>query len=193
MVQMCQHGLHCMLSGQSGSILRLFSLSALPSAQRSYLAVPCMSLPPAVLRSQADTSGQAPVAMQFFPVSLQGCHIDAPCCDLQVATGSKVRIMGPNYVPGQKKDLYVKTVQRTVLCMGRRQEAVEDVPCGTLIYLSACKSVSLMARLSSSLWHVISACLVFSFLLRLESRECASRDRQAFCSKSPCVSPLKHQ
>lgn len=42
----------------------------------------------------------------------------------------QVRIMGPNYVPGQKKDLYVKTVQRTVLCMGRRQEAVEDVPCG---------------------------------------------------------------
>lgn len=45
-------------------------------------------------------------------------------------TGAKVRIMGPNYVPGQKKDLYIKTVQRTVLCMGRRQEAVEDVPCG---------------------------------------------------------------
>jgi hypothetical protein len=38
--------------------------------------------------------------------------------------------MGPNFVPGTKKDLYVKTVQRTVLCMGRRQEAVEDVPCG---------------------------------------------------------------
>lgn len=48
----------------------------------------------------------------------------------QVQTGAKVRIMGPNYIPGQKKDLYVKTVQRTVLCMGRRQEAVEDVPCG---------------------------------------------------------------
>ena len=52
------------------------------------------------------------------------------CCLLQVATGAKVRIMGPNYIPGQKKDLYVKTVQRTVLCMGRRQEAVENVPCG---------------------------------------------------------------
>ena len=49
---------------------------------------------------------------------------------LQVSTGQKVRIMGPNYIPGQKKDLYVKSVQRTVLCMGRRQEAVEDVPCG---------------------------------------------------------------
>ena len=52
-----------------------------------------------------------------------------------IATGRKVRIMGPNYVPGQKKDLFVKTVQRTVLCMGRRQEAVEDVPCGNTVAL----------------------------------------------------------
>eukprot|EP00884_Botryococcus_braunii_P016943 jgi/Botrbrau1/3932/Bobra.0365s0008.1 len=51
----------------------------------------------------------------------------------KVSTGLKVRIMGPNYVPGQKKDLYVKTVQRTVLCMGRRQEAVESVPCGNTV------------------------------------------------------------
>ena len=41
--------------------------------------------------------------------------------------------MGPNYVPGSKKDLYVKTVQRTVLCMGRRFEAVETVPCGNTV------------------------------------------------------------
>ncbi|KAL4421827.1 hypothetical protein ABPG77_001616 [Micractinium sp. CCAP 211/92] len=53
----------------------------------------------------------------------------------RIATGKKVRIMGPNYVPGTKKDLYVKTVQRTVLCMGRRQEAVEDVPCGNTVAL----------------------------------------------------------
>lgn len=58
-------------------------------------------------------------------------HLLAGSCGCaQVQTGAKVRIMGPNYIPGQKKDLYVKTVQRTVLCMGRRQEAVEDVPCG---------------------------------------------------------------
>ena len=48
--------------------------------------------------------------------------------------------MGPNYIPGQKKDLYVKSVQRTVLCMGRRQEAVEDVPCGTLSLLHDCNA-----------------------------------------------------
>jgi elongation factor 2 len=52
-----------------------------------------------------------------------------------VATGKKVRIMGPNYVPGEKKDLYTKSVQRTVLCMGRKQEAVESVPCGNTVAL----------------------------------------------------------
>ena len=31
-----------------------------------------------------------------------------------VATGLKVRIMGPNYIPGKKEDLYVKQVQRSV-------------------------------------------------------------------------------
>ena len=50
-----------------------------------------------------------------------------------VQTGQKVRIMGPNYVPGQKKDLWVKSVQRTVLCMGRRQDAVENVPSGNTV------------------------------------------------------------
>ncbi|KAG2569302.1 hypothetical protein PVAP13_7NG380600 [Panicum virgatum] len=51
----------------------------------------------------------------------------------KVATGMKVRIMGPNYVPGQKKDLYVKSVQRTVIWMGKKQESVEDVPCGNTV------------------------------------------------------------
>ncbi|KAG0500459.1 hypothetical protein HPP92_000531 [Vanilla planifolia] len=41
--------------------------------------------------------------------------------------------MGPNYVPGQKKDLYVKSVQRTVIWMGKKQESVEDVPCGNTV------------------------------------------------------------
>ncbi len=31
-----------------------------------------------------------------------------------VATGQKARIMGPNYVPGKKEDLYVKSIQRYV-------------------------------------------------------------------------------
>lgn len=31
-----------------------------------------------------------------------------------VSTGLKVRIMGPNYVPGKKEDLYLKSIQRLV-------------------------------------------------------------------------------
>eukprot|EP00243_Klebsormidium_subtile_P004004 TRINITY_DN17789_c0_g1_i1.p1 TRINITY_DN17789_c0_g1~~TRINITY_DN17789_c0_g1_i1.p1 ORF type:complete len:844 (-),score=361.35 TRINITY_DN17789_c0_g1_i1:309-2840(-) len=52
-----------------------------------------------------------------------------------VRTGRKVRILGPNYVPGEKKDLFIKSVQRTVLMMGRKQESVEDVPCGNTVAL----------------------------------------------------------
>jgi len=49
-----------------------------------------------------------------------------------VATGQKVRIMGPNYVPGHKSDLYEKSIQRTILMMGRYVESIEDVPCGNI-------------------------------------------------------------
>lgn len=31
-----------------------------------------------------------------------------------VSTGLKVRIMGPNYTPGKKEDLYIKPIQRLV-------------------------------------------------------------------------------
>jgi len=48
------------------------------------------------------------------------------------ATGQKVRIMGPNYVVGQKVDLYEKSIQRTILMMGGKVEAIEDVPAGNI-------------------------------------------------------------
>lgn len=49
-----------------------------------------------------------------------------------VATGQKVRIMGPNYIPGKKDDLYLKAIQRTILMMGRYTEPIENVPCGNI-------------------------------------------------------------
>uniref|UniRef100_A0A7S1G8H9 Tr-type G domain-containing protein n=2 Tax=Bicosoecida sp. CB-2014 TaxID=1486930 RepID=A0A7S1G8H9_9STRA len=48
----------------------------------------------------------------------------------KIATGQKVRIMGPNYVPGKKTDLWVKNIQRTIIMMGRYVEQVPDVPAG---------------------------------------------------------------
>merc|ERR1712174_151030 len=50
----------------------------------------------------------------------------------KIATGLKCRIMGPNYVPGKKEDLYEKSIQRTILMMGGRVEAIEDVPAGNI-------------------------------------------------------------
>merc|ERR1712088_756772 len=50
----------------------------------------------------------------------------------KVATGQKCRIMGPNYLPGKKEDLYEKNIQRTILMMGGRVEAIEDVPAGNI-------------------------------------------------------------
>jgi elongation factor 2 len=47
-----------------------------------------------------------------------------------VATGQKVRIMGPNYVPGKKTELWVKNIQRTVIMMGSKAEPVLDIPAG---------------------------------------------------------------
>ncbi|OWB60430.1 hypothetical protein B5S31_g3885 [[Candida] boidinii] len=52
-----------------------------------------------------------------------------------VKSGQKVRIQGPNYVPGRKEDLFVKTIQRTVLMMGRSVEQIDDCPAGNIIGL----------------------------------------------------------
>merc|ERR1712136_399306 len=52
-----------------------------------------------------------------------------------VATGQKVRIQGPHYRPGGKEDLNVKSIQRTVLMMGRATEQITDVPCGNTVAL----------------------------------------------------------
>jgi len=49
-----------------------------------------------------------------------------------VSTGQKVRLMGPNYVPGKKEDLCIKAIQRTILMMGRYTEPIENVPCGNI-------------------------------------------------------------
>jgi len=52
-----------------------------------------------------------------------------------IKTGQKVRVMGPNYVPGKKDDLFIKNIQRTVLMMGRYTEPIEDCPAGNTIGL----------------------------------------------------------
>merc|ERR1711937_855045 len=52
-----------------------------------------------------------------------------------IATGQRVRIQGPHYKPGSKEDLNVKSIQRTVLMMGRTVEQIADAPCGNTVAL----------------------------------------------------------
>jgi elongation factor 2 len=53
----------------------------------------------------------------------------------KVETGQKVRVMGANYIPGSKEDLHITNIQRTVLMMGRKNENLQDCPCGNTIGL----------------------------------------------------------
>merc|ERR1719502_1200506 len=50
-----------------------------------------------------------------------------------IKTGQKARIMGPNYVPGKKEDLYCKSIQRVQLMMAGKTEPIDDVPCGNTV------------------------------------------------------------
>jgi len=49
-----------------------------------------------------------------------------------IKTGQEIRILGPDFVMGKKKDLYVKKVQRTLLMMGRYVEQIADCPAGNV-------------------------------------------------------------
>ncbi|CEP60297.1 elongation factor 2 LALA0_S01e07492g [Lachancea lanzarotensis] len=52
-----------------------------------------------------------------------------------VKSGQKIRIQGPNFVPGKKDDLFIKAVQRVVLMMGRFVEPIDDCPAGNIVGL----------------------------------------------------------
>jgi elongation factor 2 len=63
----------------------------------------------------------------------------------KIATGQTVRILGPEYKPGKKRDLFIKKIQRTVLMMGRNIEQLQDCPCGNILGLVGVDSYLLKA------------------------------------------------
>jgi elongation factor 2 len=81
-----------------------------------------------------DTSPGAPLCMyisKMVPTSDKGrFYAFGRVFSGTIGTGQKVRIMGPNYIPGKKSELWVKNIQRTVIMMGRYTEQVADIPAG---------------------------------------------------------------
>mmetsp|Transcript_53008 Transcript_53008/g.60740 ORF Transcript_53008/g.60740 Transcript_53008/m.60740 type:complete len:833 (+) Transcript_53008:306-2804(+) len=51
-------------------------------------------------------------------------------------TGTKVRIYGSRYVPGETQDLFVKKIQGVNVAMGSRMESVGRVPAGSVCFIS---------------------------------------------------------
>jgi elongation factor 2 len=81
-----------------------------------------------------DTSEGAPLCMyisKMVPTSDKGrFYAFGRVFSGKVITGNKVRILGPNYVPGKKTELWVKNIQRVVIMMGRYTESVDSIPAG---------------------------------------------------------------
>ena len=50
-----------------------------------------------------------------------------------ISAGQTVRILGPNYTPDKKGDLFEKKVNGLVVMMGKGKEALVDVPCGNTV------------------------------------------------------------
>ncbi len=88
----------------------------------------------AVAVRNCETGPEAPLAMyvsKMVPTSDKGrFYAFGRVFSGKIATGQKVRILGPNYVPGKKSDLWVKNIQRTIIMMGRYVEQVQDIPAG---------------------------------------------------------------
>jgi len=81
-----------------------------------------------------DTSPNAPLCMyisKMIPTSDKGrFYAFGRVFSGTIASGHKVRIYGPNYIPGKKSELWIKNIQRVVIMMGRYTEQVADVPAG---------------------------------------------------------------
>ena len=53
-----------------------------------------------------------------------------------ISTGQKVRVLGPEYVPGRKTDLFIdKAIQGAALLLGNTVKFIAEVPCGNLVGL----------------------------------------------------------
>jgi len=81
-----------------------------------------------------DTSDGAPMCMyvsKMVPTSDKGrFYAFGRVFSGKIATGQKVRLLGPNYEKGKSTDEWKKNIQRTLIMMGRYTEQVADIPAG---------------------------------------------------------------
>lgn len=107
-----------------------------------------------------DTSENAPLMMyvsKMIPGADNRFTAFGRVFSGKIGTGQKVRILGPNYEPGKKNDLFTKSIQRVVIMMGRYTETVADIPAG-----NTCGLIGVDAYLvkSGTITSLESACCI---------------------------------
>merc|ERR1740123_2628803 len=95
-----------------------------------------MDSPEALAVVECDQSASAPMSMyvsKMVPTSEKGrFYAFGRVFSGSIKTGQEIRILGPDFEMGKKKDLFVKKVQRTLLMMGRYVEQISDCPAGNV-------------------------------------------------------------
>jgi len=107
-----------------------------------------------------DTSENAPLMMyvsKMIPGADNRFTAFGRVFSGKIGTGQKVRILGPNYEPGKKNDMFTKSIQRVVIMMGRYTETVADIPAG-----NTCGLIGVDAYLvkSGTITSLESACCI---------------------------------
>ncbi|KCZ75693.1 hypothetical protein H311_03325, partial [Anncaliia algerae PRA109] len=84
----------------------------------------------------ADSSEQSPLMVYISKMAPMGENrfvgvgrIFSGC----ISAGMKVRVQGPDYVPGSKDDLHIKTIQGVVVMMGRNNKDITTGKAGNIV------------------------------------------------------------
>ncbi|CAF2752871.1 unnamed protein product [Rotaria sp. Silwood2] len=77
-----------------------------------------------------------------------------------VKLNEHVRILGPNYVPGKRVDLYIKNIQRTVIMMGRYIQPIDDLSCGNICGLIGIHQYLVRPGTITTSEHAQSICML---------------------------------
>lgn len=68
-----------------------------------------------------------------------------------IATGQKVKIIGPNYKEGSKNDYFEKSISSTMVMIGDKAEKMPSIVCGNTIAITGIDQYLLKSGTISSI------------------------------------------
>ncbi|CAF4646780.1 unnamed protein product [Rotaria sp. Silwood1] len=77
-----------------------------------------------------------------------------------VKSNEHVRLLGPNYIPGKREDLYIKNIQRIVVMMGQSIQPIDDLSCGNICGLIGIHRYLVRTGTITTSEHAQSICML---------------------------------